>query len=665
MSANQSQRRRKKQPQRQPERAYHEGIGRLTHTQFEGDRAAHGQQPWGVAVALLIGGAVLMLAAIGARPLLSAFLTQPETVGELPAPRHVSLPAMVGSATAMAPPAPAEDVSPLRERAPAQTLPPALADPAPFVFDSPSLKPRGTRQVAEEPAITAPDANTGDGFTPRRKPRGLSNTERLNLANQEPDRLDRIDPGDPLSIHPINLQPTASYSLERQPVSFFATADMGTAGPSDLDDPNTDIRAFAPTQRLSDRALLETFDGDLSAAAHTRTVTLRRGETIADRLARLGVGRRDQAQIISALGKHVRLRALPAGYRFEVTTQAANQTPFQEAQGASTPAPVLIALDTRTTDGKKLSLTRQKDGAFTAKIAPIKRTRRLRASSGEIRGNLYLSMKAEGAPDSVINALANFFAYDVDFQRDIFAGDRFEAIYEVVYDDDGKVVDGGKIFYGRLSWRGQRREKGYYFFDPETATQRADYFDTDGKSARRLLMKTPIDGARLSSGFGARKHPILGYRKTHKGVDFAARRGTPIKATGDGIVERANRFGSYGNYIRIKHANRYKTAYAHLKGFARGIRKGKRVRQGDIIGYVGTTGRSTGPHLHYEVHHRGKAVNPQALKIATGTVLSGSARRRFKDHRDKIDRLRSPGFEMAPMLTQTIALPSGTRGGRR
>lgn len=655
MSAYPVRRRQKKRK----ERAYHEGIGRLTHTQFEtGPVQTSGRQPWGLAVGVLIVGAVVLLVAMGARPLISAMVAKPETMGDLSVPRQVSMPAIVRPATAMAPPS-QDETEPALPVTEATTLPP---EGPRFHFDSPTLKPRGTHQVAAVAAGPMPDQRAKDRFTPRRKPRGQSNTIALDFAGGETQSAPAIDVRDPLSVHPLNLQQTALYSTPLRPTSFFATADMGEAEMSDDGtgssfSPYTDARLKRSPKRLSDQALLASFDGDLTASARTQTIQLRRGETIASLFSRTGISGKDQSQIIKALGPHIRLRALPSGYRFEVTLQAANQTAFQQAQGDSSPAPTVTVISTRTSDGNKLSLKRQEDGTFAAKLAAVERTRRLRASSGEIRGNLYLSMKAKGAPDSVINAFANVFAYDIDFQRDIFAGDRFEAIYEVIYDDEGNIVDGGQILFGRLSWRGQRREKGYYFFDPATSTQRADYFDTQGKSARRLLMKTPIDGARLSSRFGPRKHPILGYRKTHKGVDFAARRGTPIKATGDGTIERANRFGSYGNYIRIKHANRYKTAYAHLKGFARGIRKGKRVRQGDIIGYVGTTGRSTGPHLHYEVHYRGKPVNPQALKIATGTVLTGKTSTQFERHREKIDRLRSPAFERAPQLTQMIGAP--------
>lgn len=203
------------------------------------------------------------------------------------------------------------------------------------------------------------------------------------------------------------------------------------------------------------------------------------------------------------------------------------------------------------------------------------------------------------------------------------------------------MVGAGDILYGRLKWRGRQKEKGYYLFEPESGG-RGDYFDAAGESARRLLMKTPIDGARLSSGFGTRKHPILGYQKAHKGVDFAASRGTPIMAAGDGVVERAGPYGSFGNYVRIRHAQGYKTAYAHMNSIKKGVRTGVRVRQGEVIGYVGTTGRSTGPHLHYEVHLKDTPVNPQSLKIATGYELGGKDLARFKEVRDRINAMRTP-----------------------
>ena len=197
-----------------------------------------------------------------------------------------------------------------------------------------------------------------------------------------------------------------------------------------------------------------------------------------------------------------------------------------------------------------------------------------------------------------------------------------------------------------MSWRGGRHRKGYYRFDGAEGME-MPYFDLSGESATRLLMKTPIEGARVTSGFGMRKHPILGYTKGHKGVDFGAPRGTPIMAAGDGVIERAAPTGTYGNYIKIKHNSGFETAYAHLNGFAKGIRSGAKVRQGDIIGYVGTTGRSTGPHLHYEVLRAGEWQNPMTLNVANGRVLEGGLLAEFTGHRDFLDTLRVHPYTIA------------------
>jgi murein DD-endopeptidase MepM/ murein hydrolase activator NlpD len=314
---------------------------------------------------------------------------------------------------------------------------------------------------------------------------------------------------------------------------------------------------------------------------------------------------------------------------------------FQAISEKEPPPAFLLSLDFRAGPENRIMLSRQSGGGFAATAIATPLTTRVAAIEGRIDGSLYVSAKRQGAPDEIIAGLAQMFAYDVDFQREILGGDEFEALFEVRFDETGKMVGAGDILYGRLKWRGRQKEKGYYLFEPEGGG-RGDYFDASGMSARRLLMKTPIDGARLSSGFGTRKHPILGYQKAHKGVDFAASRGTPIMAAGDGVVERAGPYGSFGNYVRIRHAQGYKTAYAHMNSIRKGVRTGVRVRQGEVIGYVGTTGRSTGPHLHYEVHQKDTPVNPQTLKIATGYELGGKDLARFSEVRDRINAMRTP-----------------------
>jgi murein DD-endopeptidase MepM/ murein hydrolase activator NlpD len=393
------------------------------------------------------------------------------------------------------------------------------------------------------------------------------------------------------------------------------------------------------------------YAGDIGAGPRTLRVALARGETFVDAMRRAGVRAEDRNNAAYAFGKHQNLRALRPGEEFLLTLAEPNQTLFQTAALDSEPESYLLGLDFSIDTTNRVSLARLSDGAFEAMKSTVELSSRLVSVAGRIDGSLFLSAKKVGAPDLIIAELANMFAYDVDFQREILGGDEFEAIFEVRYDENGRLVETGDILYGRLKWRGRTKEKGYYRFVQEGA-KRGDYFDRTGESARRLLMKTPIDGARLSSGFGTRKHPIYGYSRAHKGVDFAAPRGTPIKAAGSGVVERAGPWSTFGNYIRIRHASGYKTAYAHLRGFAKGIRAGSRVDQGDIIGYVGTTGASTGPHLHYEVHLNGTAVNPQKLKIAQGVTLRGADLEKFKAQRDLIDAMRAHEAATPDILAQ-------------
>ena len=250
----------------------------------------------------------------------------------------------------------------------------------------------------------------------------------------------------------------------------------------------------------------------------------------------------------------------------------------------------------------------------------------------EIKNNLYSSAIASGVEPNIIVEFARIFGFEVDFQRDIRAGDWFEILYEKFEDDNNKVRDTGKIIYASMYVNGE--EINLYNFKYKNEE---DYYDIKGKSITKSLMKTPINGARLSSSFGMRKHPILGYNKMHRGTDFAAPSGTPIMASGSGTVTRARWCGGGGNCVKIKHNSTYETIYAHMKAFAKGIKEGRKVKQGQIIGYVGSTGLSTGPHLHYEVIVNGKKVNSQKLKLPSGKILKGEERKEFELDRIKID----------------------------
>ena len=249
-----------------------------------------------------------------------------------------------------------------------------------------------------------------------------------------------------------------------------------------------------------------------------------------------------------------------------------------------------------------------------------------------IKNNLYSSAVESGIEPNIIVEFARIFGFEVDFQRDIRKGDWFEILYEKFEDDNNEVKDTGKIIYASMYVNGE--EINLYNFNYKNDEE---YYDIKGKSITKSLMKTPINGARLSSSFGMRKHPILGYNKMHRGTDFAAPSGTPIMASGSGTVTRARWCGGGGNCVKIKHNSTYETIYAHMKAFAKGVREGKKVKQGQIIGYVGSTGLSTGPHLHYEVLVNGKKVNSQKLKLPSGKILKGDARKQFELDRIKID----------------------------
>ncbi|TNE32361.1 MAG: M23 family metallopeptidase [Alphaproteobacteria bacterium] len=260
------------------------------------------------------------------------------------------------------------------------------------------------------------------------------------------------------------------------------------------------------------------------------------------------------------------------------------------------------------------------DGRYGVKETAVPTKNIYFSARGVIDSSLYKAAMDQGMPDSAILEMIRIYSWAVDFQRDIRPGDNFEAMYKLSMTADGKAVPGSaEIVYANLNLRGVDTAV-YRFTDSEGDI---GYYEETGKSIRKALMRTPIDGARLSSGFGKRKHPILGYSKMHTGLDFAAPRGTPIYAAGDGRVVYAGVKGGYGNYIKIRHHAGLETAYAHMKGFKRGVRSGVRVKQGEVIGYVGTTGRSTGPHLHYEVVVNGRQTDPRKVKLQEGKKLTG------------------------------------------
>lgn len=374
-----------------------------------------------------------------------------------------------------------------------------------------------------------------------------------------------------------------------------------------------------------------------------RQLQVARGESLALTLARAGADWKEINSAMAIVGSVFNPRRVRPGTPVNV---------FFEPTAAGELH--LAGLAFHSEPGASVTISRLRDGRFAARqvLMPLKAdVARLVA---KVDGSIAQSALAGGATDKEVATLANVFAYDVDFQREVRPGDAFELVFERFVDEDGATVKTGDMLFAMMKTR--KGEKAYYRFKAPGDAM-ADWYDAAGTNSRRLLMRTPVNGARLSSGFGMRRHPILGYSKLHKGVDFAASTGTPVMAAGDGVVRRANRFGGYGNYVRVGHSGGYDTAYGHLSRFAAGVRPGARVRQGQIIAYVGSTGSSTGPHLHYEVLQRGRNVNPISLKVATGRTLDGRALLAFKQEKERIEALRMGGGDQPATLLLASVSP--------
>ena len=286
---------------------------------------------------------------------------------------------------------------------------------------------------------------------------------------------------------------------------------------------------------------------------------------------------------------------------------------------------------------EKIYLTKNiENDKFNQEIISIKLEKKIIYKENLILNSLYKAATNKNIPANVIIEFARIYGFQVDFQRDIRKKDKFQIMYEIFLNEKKEIIESGNILYSNLKLSGQ--DNALYYFNNKESD---GHYDKNGKSVQKALMKTPINGARLSSSFGMRKHPIDGFNKMHRGTDFAAPMGTPIMASGNGIIKKAGWCGGGGNCVKIRHNSTYQTIYAHMSKFARGIKAGVRVKQGQTIGYVGSTGKSTGPHLHYEVIVNGKKVNSQKLKLPSGKVLKGNERKLFETNRIKLDVLKS------------------------
>ncbi|MCI0431224.1 MAG: peptidoglycan DD-metalloendopeptidase family protein [Rhodospirillales bacterium] len=358
-----------------------------------------------------------------------------------------------------------------------------------------------------------------------------------------------------------------------------------------------------------------------------RALTVERGQTMMEVLLKAGIGRQEAHAAIVALSGVYEPRRLKAGQEIHVSFAP---TLAEDSAGR------LMAILVKESVERDIQVARTPDGGFAASEIARPLSVAVERLAGTIRSSLYEAGSEIGVPQPIMAEMTRAMSYDIDFQRDLQPGDSFELVYEQYRDGDGRPAKTGAILYAGLVMGGKPLD----FYSFTTASGRTDFYTASGDSVRKALLRTPVDAARVSSGYGMRKHPILGYSRLHKGVDFAARSGTPIYAAGDGVVQEARRKGSYGNYVRIRHNGAYATAYAHLSRFAKGMKVGRRVDQGEIIGYVGSTGRSTGPHLHYEVMISGKQINPLSVKLPTGEKLTGEEKKRFLLAKTRIDQLR-------------------------
>jgi murein DD-endopeptidase MepM/ murein hydrolase activator NlpD len=404
-------------------------------------------------------------------------------------------------------------------------------------------------------------------------------------------------------------------------------------------------------------------------AVESRTVTLDAGDTLAGMLEDVGVSAQDANAVVAAMGKNFDPRALKIGQPFDITYSVAT---IDASGGQARPAqprtttvmvnhkPVVVPLDAGEDDTssataensqpisrllslhfspsieQEITVTRTTEGTYTAELEKKELQVHRHRAGGAIDSSLYLAAMQAGIPADVVVDLIRMFSYKVDFQRDLHPGDKFEVYYDYYYTPDGQPAKYGAISYAMMTLDG--KEIPMYRFQPNP-DEPAEYFDSKGESAKGLLMKTPVDGARISSGFGSRFHPILGYTRMHKGVDFAVPTGTPVMAAGAGTIQFMGRASGYGNFVKISHGNGYSTDYGHLSRFAPGMRTGARVRQGQVFAYSGMTGIATGPHLHYEILVNNVQVNPLKVKMAQGRQLAGRLLDTFRAKRLEIDKM--------------------------
>jgi murein DD-endopeptidase MepM/ murein hydrolase activator NlpD len=351
-------------------------------------------------------------------------------------------------------------------------------------------------------------------------------------------------------------------------------------------------------------------------------VQVLRGETLESAVERAGVAPDEAQRAVGMLAQAMDTVHIKAGMAFE----AAIARPLAQRGSVR-----LVGLSLRTGPATAIALSRSFDGALRLRQLDEKVSDETVVANGVIAGSLYESAERLGATPAITAGVVRLFAHKLDFQRDLDTGDPFKLVFDRKVTESGRTVEAGDLEYAEL--------RGVKFYRFERTNGAAEYFDEYGKNIKGFLLRTPIDGARITSLFGLRRHPVLGYTRAHQGIDFGAGTGTPIVAAGDGVVLEARRWGGYGNWLRIRHSAGWDTGYGHISRYAAGIRPGMHVHQGQVVAYVGSTGLATGPHLHYEVWKNGQRVNPIGAKIPQGTVLAGAELDRFRAQKAHVDGL--------------------------
>jgi murein DD-endopeptidase MepM/ murein hydrolase activator NlpD len=417
---------------------------------------------------------------------------------------------------------------------------------------------------------------------------------------------------------PATQQPAPQIALQSKESSSTVTFAYASQAANNIFRPIQDaLRPVEATATVNPTHFLGTASKSAPRQlSMTEVVKINKGDTLGKIFGAFDIPRELALQAVDSLKGIFSPRNFRVGQQITLLFRPtdAGERQFRGYRFAADPLRDVIVLDTNGT------------GKFDATVIEKKLTTVTVAKQGPITTSLIGSGARAGVPHSILAEMIRVYSYSVDFQRDIHEGDKFEVMYQAKIDEKGDVYDTGDMTYARLTLGG-KHETIYRF---EDSYGNVDYYKEDGQTTRRSLIRTPIDGARITSGFGFRRHPILGYNKQHKGIDFGARKGTPIYAAGNGTLAKVGWVNGYGNYIKINHNGSLATAYGHMSRFAKGMRPGVRVKQGQVIGYVGATGRATGPHLHYEVVMNGAQVNPMSVKVPNASKLAGNDLKKFK-----------------------------------